>query len=338
MGFLGKCRDDKQGKRDRSHIWELQVRLTEEEDKALEPAAPQMAFGGPTPPLGQAITTGTDREKVENLFGMQFPWVRGMLDFTSGKNKQTDIPYRIRYDGDFTYMMAAQSLKRPIFVELLEGYHINGGASFRLHTMQLDQTMMRERIASHVSASLGATVTQAAHAELSMVVGNKQSEFIELYTILEAVDESFLRQNDIPDSSLLIQTNGLNAIQYVGNDWTPYAQLFRTNRTPSKEQQVRIIAFARLISDATNEEFNAKIGEFIDLDVLLHYVAANTLTSNVTGMSNLGADDYLCLDAKGNFNVLACQMETARGGSILSGTPEQLTNVRVMRPYAGDAN
>ncbi|MEW4530183.1 CotH kinase family protein [Maioricimonas sp. JC845] len=317
------------------HVWELQVRLTDGEFKALEPAAPAGPFGPPPAPQ-RADRTEPDRETVRNLFGTAFPWVRGTLDVTSGERNWTDLPCRIRYDGDFTYMMAAGSLKRPMFIQLLDGHDIEGVTSFRLHTMQFDPTMLRERISAHVFASLDAPVTRTAHAELSLQVGDGASTVIGLYTILEAVDASFLKRNGIPETALPIQTSGLSTIRHAGDNWGAYALMFRTGRIPDRQQRDRIIAFARLVSEATDEEFNARIGEFIDVEAFLRYVAANSLAGNVTGMSSIGANDYLCLDEEGTFHIVAGQMETALGGSILSGTPEQLADLRLLRPYAGE--
>lgn len=318
-------------------VWKLQVHITEDEYKALEPAAPQMGFGGATSPQRRQPDPGeSSREKVANLFGIQFPWVAGSLDVEMGKNKEWNIPCRIRYDGDFTYTLAAQSPKRPMFIQLLDGHNIHGVTSFRLHSMQFDQTMIRERIASHVFASLDAAVTRTAHAELNLAVGDEEPEFIGLYTILEAVDASFLKRNIVSEPTLLMQTNGLNAFQYVGENWPAYARMFRMSQPASEKQQRRIIEFAKLIDVATREEFDAKIGEFINVEALMRYLAANSLTSNVTGMSTIGTNDYLCLEAEGKFHIVANQMETSLGGSILSGLPDELANIRVMRPYAGD--
>lgn len=326
-GLMGQLSDD---------VWKIRVNLSDDEYRALEPAVPQAGFGGPAPPPGGQNQSDSRRETVGNLFGIQFPWVRGSVEFISGENETKSVPCRIRYDGDFTYTMAAQSPKRPMFIQLLDGHDFRGVTSFRLHTMQFDQTMLRERIASHVFASLNATVTRTAHAELSLKVGKQEPEFVGFYTILESVDANFLRRNGIPESSLLSQTNGLNTIRYAGDQWNAYAPTFRNSQPPNGKQQARIIEFTKLIDEATDEDFDAKIGDFISTDELLRYLAANSLTSNVSGMSTIGTNDFLCLDDEGRFHIIANQMETALGGSILSGSPDELTNMQVMRPYAGE--
>lgn len=314
-------------------IWQLKVQFSEKEFKALQPAA--LGFGGAN--QGQrANQRDTEREKVRNLLGIEFPWVKATIDFAMGKSKKSRLPCRIRYDGDFTYTMAGQSPKRPMYVELLDGHKIVGASSFRLHTMQFDPTMLRERVGSHVYTSFKANATRSTHAELSFVVGDKEAEHIGLYTVLESVDGNFLKQKGIQESSLLIRTRGLTTIQYLGNDWNAYGRLFRTNRVPNEKQKARIIEFARLIDNASDDEFHSSIQEFVDVEKLLRYVAASSATSNLTGMASIGANDFLCLDGNGKFHVIASEMEIALGGSVLCGTPEELANLRLKRPYAGE--
>jgi putative membrane-bound dehydrogenase-like protein len=319
-------------------VWTLRIELTDAEFAAMEPAAPQgLAFGGPTPPVRKP-SGEPKRDTVANLFGTQFPWVQGVFtlmpkDSNAARGGQK---CRLRYDGDFTYLMAAGSPKRPLFLELLDGEPIAGSTRFRLHTMQFDPTMLRERVAAHVFAAMHVPVSRVMHAEVELVVGGKEPRSIGLYAALEAVDAALLSRNEMPATSLMIQTNGLNTIQHFGDEWTAYAPLFRMTRLPTKQEQDRIIAFAKFVGDTNDQEFSAKIDDFIDTSSLLRYVAANSLTSNLTGFSNIGANDYLCLAPDGKFHFVASEMEVALSGSVLSGTPDQLVNLSLTHPYAGE--
>ncbi len=203
-----------------------------------------------------------------------------------------------------------------MFVELLDGQTIQGATVFRLHTMQFDPTMMRERIAARVFAAMHVPVPRVVHAEVQVAVSDQEPRSLGLYTAIEALDAGFLKRNQIPDTSLVMQTDGLNSIQYIGDEWTAYAPLFRATRVPDKQQQNRMIAFAKLIGDADDAEFDSKIETFISTEALLRYVAANSLTSNLTGFSSLGANDFLCLDSTGMIHVVASEMEVALGGSV----------------------
>ncbi len=326
-------------------LWSMRIDLSPEEFAAMEPAAPQFQGFGPPPgfvppPAGGPPTDvaqqQAEREEVANLFGTQFPWVNGALQIETAGTVQS-FRCRLRYDGDFTYMMSAAGPKRPLFVELLEEATFNGSSAFRLHTLIFDPTKLRERTAAHLFKLLKVPVTEVVHAEVHLTRGVGEPQLLGLYTALEVVNSNFLSRQHISPEALVAQINGLGTIQDLGSEWTAYAPLFRTTRTPSSEERRRIVEFARLIGSASDEDFAARLGEFIDVESLLRYVAANSITSNLTGFSNLGANDFLCLDGTTNrFHLITSELETAFGGSALSGTPEQLANLSLTHPYAGE--
>lgn len=177
-----------------------------------------LAFGGPT--TVRKASDEPKRETVTNLFGTQFPWVQGILTLPPGRLSAArgGQKCRLRYDGDFTYMMAAGSPKRPLFLELLEGEPIEGSRRFRLHAMQFDPTMLRERVAAHVFAKMKVPVSRVIHADVELVVGEQEPRRIGLYMALEAVDAECLTRNEIPAMSLMMQINGLNSIQYIDDE------------------------------------------------------------------------------------------------------------------------
>ena len=319
-------------------VWKLQITLSEIERAAMEPAAPQ-GFGGPQGPgvaVPKSASKQSDRETVPNLMGMRFPLAEGTLSFDAA-DVQGKTKCRLRYDGDFTYMLSAASSKRPMYLSLLDEGAIQGCKSFRLHTMQFDPTMLRERVAAFVFAELKVPAPRTCHAEIQLKVGEAEPVPVGLYTVLEPVDEHFLSRNAIPESSLVLQTNGLNTLQYLGEHWAAYAPLVRARRIPTNAEQDRIIAFAKLLGPATDDEFLTQIESFVDIDAFLRYIAAQAITSNLTGFSNIGTNDYLCLDAKtGRFQFIASETETTLSGAVLSGTPEQLADLSVLHPYAGE--
>ena len=326
------------GQFESNSVWKMQINLSDDERAALEPAAPQ-GFGGPQGSGGavpKSASKQSDREAVPNLMGMRFAWVEGTVSFDAA-DRRGSAKCRLRYDGDFTYMLSATGSKRPMYLSLLDDGAIQGCTSFRLHTMQFDPTMVRERVAAFVFAELKVPVPRICHAEIQLKVGEAEPVPVGLYTVLEPVDEHFLSRHEIPRSSLVLQTNGLNSFQYLGEDWAAYAPLVRARRIPTNLEQDRIIAFTKLLGTATDDEFLTQIESFVDIDAFLRYIAAQAITSNLTGFSNIGTNDYLCLDAKtGRFQFIASETETALSGAVLSGTPEQLADLNVLHPYAGE--
>lgn len=314
--------------------WAMTIRLTTTEFEALEPpAAPMPAFGGPVPSVQPS--RNTDRESVTNLFGIVFPWVLGDGEVTVAGATQS-IPCRLRYDGDFTYTMSAFGPKRPMFVEFLDERSVQGISAMRLHSLQFDPTMMRELVAARIYERMGVPVPLARFVELSIQSENTAPKPIGLYVALEAVDGALLERTGLDKSSLLVQINGLGSLAYLGDDWTAYAPGFRSRRPFSSDEQARVIAFTKLITLSNDQEFTAQIESYLNTDAFLNYLASATITSNLTGFSSLGVNDYLCLDATtGLFHMVAAELETALGSAALSGSPDQLADLSVYHPYAG---
>ena len=105
----------------------------------------------------------------------------------------------------------------------------------------------------------------------------------------------------------------------MGEDRAVYTSSLRPHRELSPAEFHRLIEFLNLISRSELSEFERRLPNFIQIESLLRYMVAITLTSNVTGFSNVGVNDYLCLDAKnGQFYFVASELETALGGAALS--------------------
>ncbi len=322
-----------------SSLWVFEFQIDDAEFAAMEPPPPQ-GFGGPAASASGTTLNNSDRPYESNLFGTRFPWVNGNVVWRSGPGSDNSgakiLPGRWRYDGDFTYLMSGMSPKRPLFFEVSGDETIDGAKRFRLHTMQFDPTMLRERTAVHLFAGLQVPIPRVIHAEVRFKIGEREPHYLGLYTLLEAVDENLLQRHGIPAESVRLQINGLQSIQYLGDEWSLYAPFFRSVGPVNRTEQRRIIEFAKFVSQSDEAEFTRRIGEFINVDATLRYFAAITLCSNITGFSNIGVNDFICISpGEQPFSFVANELETTLGNAALSGTPEQLADLSILHPYAG---
>ena len=301
---------------------------------------------------------------MTNLFGTRFPWVtarvavRGVTPESDGNlGSDTETPpaltvpesggaieCRLRYDGDFTYLFSASGPKRPLYFQLPDRTEAAepatafpwNGTQWRLHALLFDGTTLRERAAVHLFSDLQVPTPRVAHAEVILHIADQAPRRVGLYVLREAVDDVWVARQGLPAGALRLQSNGLNSWQYLGDEWTAYAPLFRVNRPPVAAEQQRIMAFAKLLGSGSADEFNTQISDYLDVDEFLRYVAAQAITANVTGFSTLGVNDIICLDmTTGRFTFVANELETALGSAGLAGTAEQLANLSVWQPYAG---
>ena len=311
--------------------WRWDLELTAEQFQAMQPLPP----AGPPNPGNSGNAGAVASDAAVNLFGTRFPWADARVAVRDGEENRS-LAGRLRYDGDFTYMMSANGPKRPMLLTFSEADE-GKSSSYRLLNLMFDPTRMRQRVAAEIYANLQVPTATAHYVELNLSVEGTAVAPLGLYLAVPAVEGDLLRQFQLSEDSLLIQTNGLNSLNYQGENWGTYAVSLRLRRPANLDEQKRILDFLRLIGKASDEEFQTGIESYLDVDSFLRYLAATTITSNLTGFSTIGTNDLLCLDRKTKqFHVLASEMETSLGGAVLSGTPEQLAELDIRHPYAGN--
>src|SRR5262245_4861536 len=128
----------------------------------------------------------------------------------------------------------------------------------------------------------------------------------------------------------------VRSVEYLGPDWERYKNQYRPQSEPTKEQSQRVIAFARLVNQAKDDEFRKEIGSYLDVDGFLRFLAANALTSNLESAFALGHNYHLYLHPKTNtFVFLPGDLEFSLANLLLMGTADQLMDLSLTRPYPG---
>src|SRR5207244_2940187 len=87
---------------------------------------------------------------------------------------------------------------------------------------------------------------------------------------------------------------------YLGTTWKSYEARYKPKNTPTDEQKKRLIAFTKLISNGSDEEFAKEIGSYLDVEAFLKFIAANALLSNLDSYLGYGHNYYLYLVPRTN--------------------------------------
>jgi putative membrane-bound dehydrogenase-like protein len=311
-------------------VWAVHLDIPAREYDAMQPPAREFGFGGPPPLKPQPKKDA--RESERNLFGTAFPWAQGA--FTA--DGQTCPTARARYAGDMTYFVSARGLKRPLAVRFDPPLH--GLTSVHLHSAPLDPAKAREALAFVVFRAAGVPAPRTAFAEVTLTVpGKYDKEYLGLYTVVEAVDKRFLADRFGTDQGLLMKPFRVRGIDYLGDHWERYRGLYQPQSQPTKEQAKRVIDFARLVNRASDEEFRKQIDSFLDVDAFLRFMAANALVANLESFLALGHNYHLFLHPTTNrFVFLPGDLEFALANFLLFGTPDQLMDLSVTKPYPGE--
>jgi len=197
----------------------IQIEIPAEEYQAMQPPMPAGAFGGP--PQGARAKKAGARASERNLFGMEFPWVRGSLT-AKGRTYQG---VGFRYAGNASYMASAGGLKRSFKVDLDRVDHsdLGGLRAVHLQSGALDSTKAREVLAYKLLREAGVPAPRTALAEVTLTVpGRYDRAYLGLYTLVEPIDRAFLTDRFHTDKGLLLKPQGLRGIDFLGDDWEKY--------------------------------------------------------------------------------------------------------------------
>ncbi len=308
-----------------TRLWPLHIDLSSDEYAALQPVG---GFGfGPPPKIEKKKGK---RPGETNLFGMEFPWAAGQVTAAGTTFKKAEI----RYDGNGGYFAAANDARRPFRVRL-PGPGLAGQSTLNLHAGVLDPSRAREAVGYAVFRAAGVPAPRTAFAEVTLSVPGKfDRERLGLYTLVEEVDDAFLRTRFGSSAGLLMKPARMKGIDYLGDEWEKYAPQYLPRSEPTKAQAARVIAFAKLVNESGDKEFAAGIGSFLDVDAFLRFQAVNALLANAESFFALGHNYHLYLDPKTDrFVFIPGDLEVSFANFALMGTADQLANMSLTRPY-----
>lgn len=310
----------------------LHLSMTEEQFAALAPQGTP-TFGPPGFGKTREQPPGTHR----NQFGVDFPWSQGEFTFDGQTLKNVGI----RFKGNYTYMAAIKSLKKSFKVDFNrhnKGQSLNGLKMINMHCNVSDPTQAREAMSYAFFREAGVPASRTAFAELTIsVTGKYEQEFVGVYTVVEQVDEEFLTRHFKDGTGMLLKPEQLQGGPiFLGDEWKDYAQKFRPEVEPSPAQMQRLIDFTKLISKSSDEEFAKGIGDFLDVDAFLKFIACNMLLSNLDSYLGFGHNYYLYLVPDSNrFVFIPWDLDLSLATWPAVGTPEQLVELSIHHPCAG---
>jgi putative membrane-bound dehydrogenase-like protein len=312
----------------------LHIEIPADEYQAMQPPPPAGAFGGP-PPAPRPKKPG-ERESERNLFGVEFAWAKGTITAEGGTLRGVGL----RYFGNASYLASAGGLKRSVLVDLDRA---SAGVFHGLHAMQLqsgalDPTKAREALALALFRAAGIPAPRTALAEVTLTVpGEHEKSYLGLYTLVEPVDRAFLKDRFETDKGLLLRPQGLRGLDFLGDDWARYRGAYRPLAEPTPAEAKRLIEFVRLVQRGSDEQFRKEISAYLDVDEFLRFMAVQALIANADGFFTLAYNYALFLDPNTNrFVFIPGDQELSFANFLMMGSAEQLMDMSLARPYAGE--
>lgn len=233
----------------------------------------------------------------------RYPMAQASLEF-EGRKWGT---LTLRYKGNSSYR-SSTALKRPLKLEF-EGSGDGkdkartffGMAKINLNNNAMDASQMREALGYDVFQHEGVPAPRTAFARVYLTVpGVYDNQYAGLYTVVEQIDQVFFKDRFGKKTGPVVKPEGLSGMPYLGEDWVQYLTRYGAKSTDKidAEDAKRFIAFVRFVSQASDEEFAKGIGDLVDVDEFLHFLAVEVLTVNLDSPLGFNHNYYITLNPK----------------------------------------
>lgn len=271
----------------------------------------------------------------------RFPW--GSCTVEVSGQRLTNVG--VRFKGVSSLVRAPNTYKRPFKLDFdrgSKGRRFMGVEEFYLNNNVNDATQMREALACELFRRAGLPAPRTAFARVYLTIpGKAQKQHLGLYTLVEAVEGDFLKRHYESKKGLLLKPESMPGLPYLGEDWNFYRSKYHPEgpaRPDDPQLTRRFIEFVRFIQGADQATFAARIGEYLEPDPFLRFVALHAILSNVDSFIGNGHNYYLFLDARTRrSHFITWDVNEAFGMHPVSGPSGLQLRHSVLQP-TGDPN
>lgn len=290
--------------------------------------------GGPGIPLQGAEGK---RNGLASAMGIEFPYVHADIDFQG----QTLKDVGVRYKGNGTFLQSRGSLKRSLKIDLnkfTSDQSLAGITGFNLHSCVTDASWMNEVLSHRLYGDAGVPASQTSYARVYVTVPGKHDHaYMGLYSLIEDVGKSFTKARFGTTEGAIFKPVTPDVFADLGDDWAKYNQAYDPKGKPSAAQKQRVIDFAKLVSHASDEDFAAKLGDFLDLEQFARYIAVTTWLSTMDSIFTVGQNYYVFLDPKtSKFQFIPWDLDHSFGQFPLIGSQDIREQLSIKKPWQGE--
>jgi spore coat protein H len=300
--------------------------------EGLAPGAAGPPPGGPGLP-GIARTQG-GRNGMAGMAGLDYPTVHGDVTFNSWPFPGCTL----RYKGNNTFMDARGTLKRSLKVDLNDAYpgrRLGGATKLNLHNNVADPSWMNEPLSYQLFREAGVPAPRTSYARVYLSVpGQFDHQYLGLYSIVENIDNAFARDRFGTTRGAIFKPVVRSPFDDLGDSWSEYRQAYDPKTPVSDREAARVIAFAKFVSHASDADFAARVGEFLDLDEFARFMAVTVWLSNTDSLLGMGQNYVVYLHPMtGLFLFLPWDLDHSFG-QFMSG-PGGSAQLDIQKPWTG---
>ena len=278
-------------------VWRAELSMSADAWRAMQPrqgaGGGGFGFGGGNRFLGPP----GGRNGVAARQGIEFDYVHATLQIEDWTFRDVAV----RYKGNGSYLRAtrAGSDKISLKVDLnkyVKGQKLAGLTTLNFQNNITDAGWMNEVLAYRLYRDAGALAPRTTYAQVYLAIeGEREKRYLGLYSISENVDENFAENRFGTRKGAIFKPSTQALFTDWGADWEAYDQSYDPKTDLTDAQKQRVIALGRLVSGAADEEFAARIGDYVDLDDFARYFAVLVWLANHDSLLQNGQNFYTYL-------------------------------------------
>jgi spore coat protein CotH/DNA-directed RNA polymerase specialized sigma24 family protein len=317
-----------------TNIWLAHLDFSREQWKALE-----AKYIGSMPnfvrPDGMWTLRNPQAQRggVIGVLGYQFDWTHADLEL--GGVTFTNVAARAK--GNIVSLCYPKRAYKVDLNRFAKGQKLAGQDELVLNNLAWDYSCLGEALAYELFRDAGVPAPRTAYAWLTAsVAGQWDRKPLGLYLLLEPVGRAFAAERFGSRTTPVFKPVTYDLFKHLGDDWPAYATIYDLKTTATPQQQRRVIELARLVSFATDAEFAARIGDYLDLDAFARFLASQVLLSSYDSILANGHNFYLYLDPRSNkFGFVPWDLDSAWGDFWIATKPE-LERASIWHPWTGE--
>ena len=303
-----------------TRVWTASLSMSADAWKAMQPrygAGGGGGFGGDRflgPPGG--------RNGVAARRGIEFDYVHATLQIDDWTFEDVGV----RYKGNGSYLRASGAGSDKISLKVDLNKHVKGQRLAGLTTLNFqnnitDAGWMNEVLAYRLYRDAGALAPRTTYAQVYLTVeGQREKRYLGLYSVSENVDENFAEDRFGTRQGAIFKPSTQDLFSDWGPDWGAYNQSYDPKTDLTDAQKQRVIALGRLVSSATDAEFAATIGDYVDLDDFARYFAVLVWLANHDSLLQNGQNFYTYLHPDTNrMHFIAWDQDFSFGNGRTNG-------------------
>lgn len=275
-----------------TRVWTATLTFTPEQWAGIAPRNTRR-FGS-----GQEWLQGApgDRNGIGAARGIEFPYTQADLELDGMRFPRVAV----RYKGNGTFNAESnRAFKNSLKIDLnkhVKGQKLAGISTLNFHNAITDPSYMNEPMAYRLYRDAGIAAPRTAYVRVYITVkGQMDRRYAGLYWLTENVDTNFVDAHFKVRGGAIFKPVSVSLFRDLGGKWADYVQTFDPKDEPAVAEQQRIIEFCKLVTGASDVEFNAKAAGYVDLEAFAKYLAVTAWFNNWDSILERGQNFYAFL-------------------------------------------